>query len=373
MFSRSFNAKAKLCALSTQMGTLNQEVSELTKGLHHMMHLLQAHVSVHHYKASLHSYPYGIQMVSSPPTAPDTSMPFNLASTYNLHNDPGSHEGYSHQSVPHAGHWSYSAAAETQTESHHQPQSSSPPAHSCLPLSVNSAPRLGPCHGSESVTTHLWTSPSLLSVSPGFQGGSPGLETHVGHEDNRPLSASPTTISQSQPTLCLQPPSDSDEYSCLLSSAPTGASTHSLLDSSPSSYPTLCLPSESHLNLSQATHEDICVLMSAPASHTLIQDTPIFQMEDSHPSIHPLSASPPTLPGQPLGPSLDSGSLRSDALEPHLPLGDPSAIEHPSLECLLGNRGSMESRDSESVSSRRSSIGVQTQSTEQSWCLDLTD
>ncbi|XP_070847027.1 voltage-gated delayed rectifier potassium channel KCNH4 [Chaetodon trifascialis] len=362
--------RQSISQLNHKMTTLNQEVSELTKGLHHMMHLLQAHVSVQHY--SLPSYPYGIQMVSSPPTAPDTSMSFNLASTYNLHNDPGGHEGYSHQSVPHAGHWGYSAA-ETQTESHQRPQSSSPPAHSCLPLSVNSAPRLGPCHGSESVVTHPWTSPSLLSVIPGFQGGSPGLAPRVGHEDNRPLSASPTTISQSQPTLCLQPPSDSDEYSCLLSSAPTGASTHSLLDSSPSSYPPLCRPSESNLSISQGTHEDICVLMSAPASHTLIQDTPIFQMEDSHPSIHPVSASPPTLQGQPLGPSVDSGSLRSDALEPHLPLGDPSAIEHTSLECLLGNRDSMESRDSESASSRRSSIGVQTQSTEQSWCLDLTD
>ncbi|XP_051273262.1 potassium voltage-gated channel subfamily H member 4-like [Dicentrarchus labrax] len=350
--------RQSISQLNQKMGTLNQEVSELTKGLHHMMHLLQAHVSVQHYKASLPSYPYGIQMVSSPPTAPNTGMPFNLASTYHLHNDPGSHEGHGHQSVPHANHWSYSAAAETQTEIHHQPQSSSPPANSCPPLSVNSTPRLGPCHGSESVTAHLWSSSSLLNVSPGFQGGSPGLAPHAGHEDSdfRPLSASPTAISQSQPTLCLQPPSDSDEYSCLLSSAPTSTSTHSLLDSPPSSYP-----------------EDICVLMSTTASHNLLQDTSIFQIEDSHSSIHPLSASPPTLTGQPLGSSLDSGSLRSEALDPHLPLGDPSAIEHTSLECLLGNGGSMESRDSESASSRRSSIGVQTQSSEQSWCLDLTD
>lgn len=354
------------------MGTLNQEVSELTKGLHHMMHLLQAHVSVHHYKASLPSYQYGNQMVSMPTTMPNTDMSFNLSSTYHLHNDPTSHEGYGLQSVPYTGYWSCSAAAETQT--HHCPQSPSPPANSCPASSVNSGPRLGPCHGSESVTTHVWTSPSLLNVSPGFQDGSPGHAPHAGHEksDNRPLSASLTTISQSQPTLCLQPPSDSDEYSCLLSSAPTGMSTHSLLDSSPSSYPHLCLPSEPHVNLSQATQEDVCVLMSAPASHNLIQDTSIFQIKDSRPSILPVSASP-TLSGLPVGSSLDSGSPQSDALEPRLPLGDPSAIEHTSLECLLGNRGSMESRDSESASSRRSSIGVQTQSTEQSWCLDLTD
>ncbi|XP_067432475.1 potassium voltage-gated channel subfamily H member 4 isoform X2 [Thunnus thynnus] len=357
--------------LNQKMGTLNQEVSELTKGLHHMMHILQTHVSVHHYQASLASCPYGVQMVSSSPTDSNTGMSFNIAPTLHPHNDPGSH-----QSVPSAGHWSHSGAAETQTESHHRAQSSSPPnVNSCPPLSVNSDPRLDPCHSSESMTTHLWTSPSLLSISPDFQGGSPGPVPHARHEDsdNRPLSANPTTMSKSQPTLCLQPPSDTDEYSCLLSSGPTGTSTHSLLAPSPSSYPHLCLRSESHLSLSQTSHEDICALMSAPTSHNLIQDTSIFQLEDSHVSLHPVSASPPTLPSHPLVSSLDSESPRSDSLEPHLSLGDPSSIEHTSLQCLLGNGGSMESRDSESASSRRSSIGVQTQSTEQSWCLDLTD
>ncbi|KAM7381579.1 hypothetical protein PAMA_012424 [Pampus argenteus] len=362
--------RQSLNQLNQKMGTLNQEVSELTKGLHHVMHLLQAHVSVHHNKASPAAYPYSVQMMSNPPTVSNTGMTFNAASSLHFHNDPGSH-----QSVPPVGHWSYSGAAETQTESHHQTQSSSPP-NSCPPLSVNTDPRLGPCHSFESMTKHLWTSPSRLSISPDFQGGSPGLEPHARHEysDNRPLSASPATISQSQPTLCLQPPSDSDEYSCLLTSDPTGTSTHSTLAPSPGSYPHPCLSSESHLNLSQTSHEDIRVLMSPPTSHNLIQDTSIFQLEDSHLSLHPVSASPPILTSHPPISSLDSESPQSDSLESHLPLGDPSSIEHTSLECLLGNGGSMDSRDSfESASSRRSSIGVQTQSTEQSWCLDLTD
>ncbi|AWP17761.1 Potassium voltage-gated channel subfamily H member 4 [Scophthalmus maximus] len=367
--------KQSISQLNHKMGTLNQEVSELTKGLHHMMHLLQTFISVHHYKASVPSYPYSVQMVPSPATDPNAGVSFNPASACHLHNDPGGQEGHGDQSVPPAGHWSYSGAAETQTESHHRPQSSTPAANSCPPLSLNSAPKLGSCLGSESATSHLWASPSFLSVSPGFHGGSPGLLPEAGLKDShsRRLRAHSATISQSQPTLCLQPPSDSDEYSCHLSRAPTGMSTHSLLDSSPSSYPHLCLPSESHLNLSQASHEDICVLMSSPTSRNLIQDTSIFQIEDSYPSIHPVAASPPTLPSHPLGSSLDSGSPRSDGLEPHLPLCDPSAIEHTSLECLLENGGSLESRDSESVSSRRSSNGVHTQSTEQSWCLDLTD
>lgn len=332
------------------MGTLNQEVSELTKGLHHMLHLLQAHVSLQHYSTSHSSYSYSV--------APNTGIPFNVTPTYHLHSDPGSHDG--HRSVPAAGRWSFSGASETQTETQHRPQSSSPPAPSSQGLSVNSALRLGPCRGSES--TNLWTGQPLLSVSSGFPSGIPGLTPHRDSE-NRPLSASPSSISQSQPTLCLQPPSDTNELSCLLSSAPTGASTQSLLDSSPTSYPNLCVPSKSHLNLSQPPHEDICALMSAPATRNPIQDTSIFQIEASNPSIHALSVSPSTSPGHPLRSPLNAGS----------PLGDPSAVEHTSLECLLGNGGSTESRDSESASSRRSSIGVQTQSSEQSWCLDLTD
>ncbi|XP_039645213.1 potassium voltage-gated channel subfamily H member 4 isoform X2 [Perca fluviatilis] len=354
------DVKQSISQLNQKMGTLNQEVSELTKSLHHMMHLLQAHLSVHHYKASLPSCPCGFQMVSGPPTAANTDVPFNPASAYHLHNDLGSHEGPSYQSDPPAGYWSYSGAPETQTESHHRSQSCGPPVNSCPPLSANSASSLDLlCHSSRRMTTNLWISPSLLSISAGFQGGSPGLAPHAEHEDcdNRPLSASASTISQSQPTLCLQPPSDSDEYSSY-------SSSHSLLDLPPNSYPP-SLPA-----LSQASH---CVLMSAPTSHNVIQDTSIFQIEDSNPSIYPASASPPTLPGIPLGSSLDSGLLQSDGIEPHLPLGDPSAIEHTGLECLLGNGGSMESRDSESESSQRSSIGAQTQSTEQSWCLDLID
>ncbi|XP_029933627.1 potassium voltage-gated channel subfamily H member 4 [Myripristis murdjan] len=365
--------KHSISQLSQKMGTLNQEVSELTKDLHHMMHLLQAHVAVHHYTGALSSHPYGVHMVSNPHSAPNTGMPFNLASSLHLHHDPGTLEGHSHHGLHPGGHWSYSGAAGTQTESHFHPQSSSPGPPNFYPtLPVDSAPRPGLCHGSGSTTPHPWTGPSLLGISPAFQGGSPGLAHHVGHEgsDDRPLSASSATT-QSQPTLCLQPPSGSAEYSCLLSSAPT--STHSLLAPSPSSYPHLYPPSDPHLHPAQTTTGDISVLTSDPKGHNLIQDIAGLQVEEPHLSIHPTPASPPTFPRQPSVCSQDSGPPRPDALDAHIPLGDPSAVEHTSLECLLGNGGSMESRDSESVSSRRSSIGVQTQSTEQSWCLDLTD
>ncbi|XP_026171103.1 potassium voltage-gated channel subfamily H member 4-like [Mastacembelus armatus] len=316
--------RQSISQLNQKMSTLNQEVSELTKGLHHIMHLLQALIPLHHYKVPC---PYSVQMASSPPTGPTTDISFSLSSTGHLFNDCRSYEGHSHQCVPSTNHCCYSGAAKTQTEPTLQPQSSSPPADSCPTLFVDSSPTLVSCHSSESLTTHLWTSQSF--------------------------------------------PSDSDEYSCLLSSAPTSMSMHSLLDPLPSSYPHLCLPSESHLNISETTHDDTDVLMFAPTSQNLIQD--IFQSEDSYHSITPVSASPPTLPSHLLGSSLDSGSPQSDILEPQLPLGNPSVIQHTSLECLLGNESSMESRDSESMSSQRSSNDFQTASTEQSWCLDLTD
>ncbi|KAM6897260.1 voltage-gated delayed rectifier potassium channel KCNH4 isoform 2-T2 [Xenentodon cancila] len=343
--------KQSISQLNLKMGTLNQEVSELTKGLHHMMHLLQAHVSIHQHKTSLSSYPYSIPVVSGPPPSSDTGMLLNPASSYCLHNDPDNLNPHSHQTGLASGHWNCGGMAQSQKESH---QPSSPPTNSCLPLSVNSAAKLGLCHSSENKTSHLWASPSLLSISPDYQGGKPGLPPHVGHEDSRCLNTNPASISRSQPILCLQPPSDNDDLSCLLSSAPTGMSSQSLLDPCPSSH--------SHLNPSQASSDTLGA-----------QDTTVFQIKDSPPSTPPLSSTSSTLPSKPSVSSLDSGSAQLDVLESCLPLGDPSALEHTSLECLLGNGDSMESRDSESASSRRSSIGVQTQSTEQSWCLDLTD
>lgn len=287
-----------------------------------MMHLLQVHLSAHQYP-----YPYSVQMVSNP------GVSFNVAPGSHVHNDAGSRDVHCLQSAPPAGHWSYSGAAATRAES-------PPTAPPCPPLSVNSRVTQG--HSPDSVPSHPWTNQPLLSISQGFQGGIPGRTPHVRHDDcvSGPLSASPPTISQSQPTLCLQRSSDSDP--CLLSSTPTGASTDTLLALSPTSYP----------------RPTSCLLVTNPPSHSRIP---------------PASAPPPALPSHTAVSPLVSDSPQSDAVEPHLRLGDPSSVEHTSLECLLGNRGSSESRDSESASSRRSSIGVQTQSTEQSWCLDLTD
>ena len=58
-----------------------------------------------------------------------------------------------------------------------------------------------------------------------------------------------------------------------------------------------------------------------------------------------------------------------DPLDGPGPLDDPGGVGHTSLESLLGGCGG----STGSASSRRSSADLQTQSTEQSWSLDLTD
>ncbi|KAM4526715.1 voltage-gated delayed rectifier potassium channel KCNH4-like [Fundulus diaphanus] len=327
--------KESMAQLNLKVGSLNQEVSEITKSLHHMMHLLQAHISVnHHHKTSF---------LSSPPSV--HTMGSNSSSAYCLYTSPQSLKALGHQSAPAAAHRSCSETVWSHKESH---QSPIPLTSARLQLSVNSSSKLGPCHSTENMTSPVWTSPSFLHVSPGYVCGSPDLARHANRDESRPLGAGPTSISQSHPTLCIKPSSDS-EFSSVLSSAPAGTSTQSLLDPA-----------------SQTSSE---ALGGNPT-----QDTAIFQIHDSHSSLPPASSSTPVLPGQPSVSSLDSGSPQLDVLAPRLTLGNPSASEHTSLECLLGgNRDSLESRDSESISSQRSSIGGQTQSTEQSWCLDRTD
>lgn len=378
------------------MGNLNNEVSQLTKDLHHMMHLLQAQVAVHHYTASLSSsYPYAVQMVSNPNPTASTGTAYNLApSSLHRHQDPGSMEGghtdplhpcWGYSEAP-GGSCQSSATGGAQPEGHYQtqPQSSSPGPPSFYHV-TDSAAVPGPCRGSGRTSPHPWTGPSLLSMSPTLQsGGSPGTAPTAGHEDfgdSRPgLDTSPVSISQSQPSLCLQPPSGGLN-SCLLSSAPT--STHSLLDASPSTYPHIYLASEPLLHPARPTlGEPAAVLgLDGGPSHDFPQQytsTSSLLNEDLHSlSVHSSPGTAPSFPRPSSVCSQDSESppRQDNCAPPHIPLGDSAAVGHTSLECLLGNGGSTESRDSESpgTRSRRSSLGVQTQCTEQSWCLDLTD
>lgn len=102
------------------MGSLNQEVSQLTKDLHHIMHLLQAQVAVHHYTASLSSYPYGVHMMSNPNAS--TSVAYSMGPSMHLHQDThGLHHQVDHtvsENISHLGSsiWNHSGAHGTESK-----------------------------------------------------------------------------------------------------------------------------------------------------------------------------------------------------------------------------------------------------------------
>ncbi|XP_041939568.1 potassium voltage-gated channel subfamily H member 4 isoform X1 [Alosa sapidissima] len=452
--------RQSISQLNKKMGTLNQEVSQLTKDLHHMMHLLQTQMTVHHYSAALPSYPYGVHVVPSAVAgsgggAASANLAYGVCPSMHLHPEHHASDLHLHHehtvaggSELHAVHlhghgategirhlaastWSTqgaSSAGLTQSgdgslhpsdQAHPQPPSS-PGAGSCFPG--------GPCPSSCSCVSshtghrqHPLSASSLLTIAPGFLGSTPGQVPHAGLEDaglalgetasGGGSGGSIASISQSQPSLCTQPPHHyhhGSDFSNLLSSAPT--STHSLVTAPP--YPHLYVPTaepalpplmapHSGLSLDSMSNESVAVVppppLPPPSSHRRSPDTTSLldgvSMEDgfclvercpSSPplptsSCSPASSSPPpptsSVPRQPSVSSLGSSPLRPLPL----PLEDSSAVGHTSLECLLGEQGSMESRDSEQSGSRRSSVGPQsssqsqTQSSETSWSLDLME
>ncbi|XP_053722148.1 potassium voltage-gated channel subfamily H member 4-like isoform X1 [Synchiropus splendidus] len=318
--------RQSISQLHNKMAAINQEVSELTRVLHHMMHLLQAHVSVHQYP-----YPYSIQILPTDCASASKSAVVTTKSNVYLQNTPKG------QAPP----WSYKGPDDAQTEIHHPLQSSTlPPVNSYLPLSPDS-----------DLGTGQWGQTLPLSNSSPFQTGSPGLVSHVHHEDisTEGLAVNSDTTTMVHASFCMQPPSDT---SCLLSCTSTTCTPPDItVETASNSYSQLSLPPESHLDSTQASLEGICVLMSNP--HTITQDTN-FQPE------------PSIFPSQILGVPFANVPRGTPLL--HIPLTGSSPTEHTSLECLLGNRGSLESRESDCAPSRSSHIGVRTQRTEQSWC-----
>lgn len=299
----------------------------LSKGLHHMMHLLQAHISMQHYN----TYPYGLQMVSMPTSLPSTDVSFSPSSAYRLRSEQAS------SGSPGAPYTARRGCGAATTEGHTTGcQSQLHPSPSSI-----QGPCPAPSQGSENTSTPSeWSTGPLLNISCGSQGESPfdaphgpGLKT----SDSRPLRASQPAVSQSQPTLCLQPPTDAHRFSCYLTSQPSGASTQSLLDSSPTTNPhPPCLPAEPSFKTTRDKREEIGLVPSAtsPAcARNVMEDSSIFQIKDACPTMLPVSASPTpsSLPAR--RPSLEMGPSQSESLDPRLPLCDPPAT----LERLLGN------------------------------------
>lgn len=309
------------------MGTLNEEVSVLSKGLHHMMHLLQAHISMQHYN----NYPYSLQMVSMPTSHPGTDVSFSPSTSYHLRGEPAN---FGSLGGPHDTRWGRCSASPTEAQ---QTKFCASP-----PIGPGSRTSETPSGASKSVSQpSKWSTRPLLSISPGSQAEGPATAPH---NESRPLGASPTAISQSQPALCLQPLTDADGFSCLLTSRPSGVSTQSLLDSPASNPHPPCLPAQPGVNTPSLQTDKLEEILLVPtaAAHNVMEDFSIFQIKDSCPPMLPVSASPTlsSLPGR--RSSLDSVPSGSETLDPRLPLCDPPA----SVERMLRNGAFKESEDS---------------------------
>ncbi|TUD02853.1 Potassium voltage-gated channel subfamily H member 4 [Bagarius yarrelli] len=66
--------RENISQLNKKMVSLNQEVSQLTKDLHHMMHLLQSQAAAHHFNTPMSSYPYEVHIMHPNTTAYTTGM-----------------------------------------------------------------------------------------------------------------------------------------------------------------------------------------------------------------------------------------------------------------------------------------------------------
>ncbi|XP_036396065.1 potassium voltage-gated channel subfamily H member 4-like [Megalops cyprinoides] len=366
--------RQSISQLNKEMSHLNQEVSQLSKELHHMMHFLQAHVTVQHYTSTLSTYPYGVHVVSKP--AASSGMAYNVAAGLHLHHEPLNLEPLGHTA---GGSWGYTGAhgstslaratvmgQQGEAEHFHQPSS---PRSSCLHTDPATKQSSGPASGSTPNSPYMAhqkprTGHSLLSISPTFQGFATGPAPQVGYGGTAAAtpSSSSTNLSQSQSNLCKTP--ISSEHTHSQSSTPTSA--HSSLATA-SGYAHL------HVSTNPILHS------TGPRQSEPAIGTGSLHILDTRSllDIHHLPASsrsgPAPILRQSSVTSQDSGPSRLDACDSGHPLGDSAGIEHISLECLLGGSGSLDRRDSETPESRRSSIGIQTLDTEPFWSLDMAE
>ncbi|XP_016089064.1 potassium voltage-gated channel subfamily H member 4-like [Sinocyclocheilus grahami] len=322
--------------LNKKMGNLKQEVSILTKDLHHIMHLLEAQIAVHHYTEPLSSCPHGVHMMSS--SSVGVSPAYILGSSIHMqHKEHVVPEGLLGSTS-----WSHGRpgggsgfAQHTEKQGHfrqHEPNQHSP-------VTANE-----PCsHDWSSIYTsvpsnishhHFSTGSSLLSISPGSLGPTPG-ESPRAEGSSLGICAGDgahASISQSHPVLHTLFPQnlDSSSFSCKVT---------------PSSY--------SHLHLS--------------TEPVFPYSTPTVDEEHRTPEVALTQNVVPSTFVQENSPH-ESGIVLSS-------LEESPEVEHTSRECLLGNqRLGQDSETSESRSSG-SSVGLCSQSeiSETTWCLDLMD
>ncbi|XP_035262675.1 potassium voltage-gated channel subfamily H member 4a [Anguilla anguilla] len=367
--------RQSIAQLNKEMSHLHQEVAQLGKELHHMLHFLQAHMTMQHYTSTLSTYPYGVHVVPNP-TA-NGSMAYSVAAGLHLHHEPVNLEPLGHP----GGTWNYSgshggsalpratvAGQQGEAECLHQPSS---PRSSCLHAHCSVDPATNQCSGPASGSTpnspypaHQKTQtgagPSLLTISPSFQGFTSGPASQAGYGGIGAASghsSSSVNLSQSQSSLCQQIPLAS-EHTHSQSSTPTYA--HSSLAAT-SGYTNL------HFSTSPLLHSPNPGVASG--SLHVLDSRSLLDLHHLPGSSH---SGPSLLPRQSSLTSQDSGPPRLDACDSDH-LGDSAGVEHISLECLLGRSGSRERRDSATPESRRSSIGIQTLDTEPFWSVDMAE
>ncbi|XP_026101225.1 potassium voltage-gated channel subfamily H member 4 [Carassius auratus] len=161
--------------LNNKMGNLKQEVSILTKDLHHIMHLLQTQIAVRHYTAPLSSCPYGVNMMSS--SSISMSPAYILGSSIHMqHKDHVVPEGLLASTS-----WSHSRPGESGFTQHTERQEHF---HQHEPNQPSPVTAKEPCsHDWSSLYTsipsnishhHLSAGSPHLSIHPGTQGPTPG-------------------------------------------------------------------------------------------------------------------------------------------------------------------------------------------------------
>ncbi|XP_076856977.1 voltage-gated delayed rectifier potassium channel KCNH4 isoform X2 [Brachyhypopomus gauderio] len=384
LFQETEEMRHTINQLNKKMGSLNQEVCQLTKDLHHMMHLLQVQVASQHCTTSLPTYSYGVHMLSN--HTGSTPLAYSIGASSHL--QPEAH-GFHQQGEPcHTGHGHPSQAKHTLTENIIQQGSSmwnqstgrtavceltgESQLHQLCPhppalTSTETAPYKWSSISSSTSSycshhEHSHPTSILLRTSPDPEGVA-GQDSPAGLVTAPPplgLSAVDrrfTTICHSQPALCVLPPPNPDHLQGL-SSAPT--STHSLVMAT-RPFPTLRPPAEPAPAHSAPSLTELNLGSAVACADSHVPDTSGLLDEYGEARVRLSERSPPPH-------RLGSGAV-------DLPLGDLSRGEHTSRECLLAEQGSTESHDSDTSGSqsRRSSTETQsqTQTSETSWCLNL--
>ncbi|RXM36124.1 Potassium voltage-gated channel subfamily H member 4 [Acipenser ruthenus] len=417
LLAETEEVRQSICKLNQEMSNLNQEVSQLTKELHHMIHFLQAQLTVQHYTSSLPSYPYGVQMVHSPP-ANNNRGASNWQQRVSYTVPPGLHMKHDPPNldpVSSGGQWNYSGTPGAANHSRGSTMGGqqmkemdnfhpavdhfhSPSSHRAAyfhTLSYGDTGRtINPgVEAKQNSCQPIRSSPnspfmasqvrSLLSPIPTFSGFTsapppPPVYSSSSSNSGQTLSSS-INLSKSHPTLCQQA-SASSEHPYSKSGNPTPV--HSTLVT-PNCAHHYASGSLNHL-YTNAKHEQFpCIslslrqndLVGSSPTHSLTSnvDTNLSEVLPNSPSVSGTRSARRKLPSASQDSFENSGQLLLATASPdHLGI-EPLVIKPGSADRLLMLNPPDLIEDSEVSQSRRSSTATQTLDAEVFWSLEMMD